>query len=356
MATGSFFVPDPELLVKDREIPYSLYINSSVVEGREHYVRIFPKGDVLTSADLAILKEKYLQVYLSENERGEYLKAACTHLGKSEQEQVTILKSSAIHHLDSIFTKNAKAELSVEIVNQTLVGCRQTVEGFVTLLQGKDLSSLHELIGNLSFHDFYTYDHSINVSMYCILIYQLLHPEASEQQIVNAGMGGFMHDIGKIKIPNRILNKVGRLTDEEFKEIQMHPTYGKDYLSLNGVKGPPGAELDLIRDVVYQHHENFDGTGYPNKLKGEEIQLLARITSVADFFDAITTKRSYADALSVEEALNLMNRTAGKKLDPKVFDQFMAHMQKQYVEKPCNVHLPEDFDPCQPHAKFKRLA
>lgn len=354
MATGSFFVPDPELIVKDRPIPYSLYINSSALEGREHYVRIFPKGESLSSAEYEQLKEKYLQVYLSENERGEYLKAACTHFGKSEAEQVTILKTSAIHHLDSIFS--TKADLSVDIVNQTLTGCRQTVEGFVTLLRGHDLASLHELIGSLSFHDFYTYDHSINVSMYCILIYQLLHPEASEQQIVNAGMGGFMHDIGKIKIPNRILNKVGRLTEEEFKEIQMHPTYGRDYLNQNGVKAPPGAELDLIRDVVYQHHENFDGTGYPNKLAGENIQLLARITAVADFFDAITTKRSYADALSVEEALNVMNRTTGKKLDPRIFDQFMAHMQKKYVEKACNVHLPADFDPCQPHAKFKRLA
>ena len=71
-------------------------------------------------------------------------------------------------------------EISVDIINQTLDGCRQTVEGFVDLLKNYELKQLHELIGSLSFHDFYTYDHSINVSMYCILIYQLLDPASTE--------------------------------------------------------------------------------------------------------------------------------------------------------------------------------
>lgn len=354
MVGGSFFVPDPELLVKGRPIPYNLYINSSAIEGREHYVRIFPRGEIFTVEDFTLLKAKYNQIYISENDRAEYLRAACTHLGKTEQEQVLILKASAIHHLDAIF--NNKNDLSVDIINQTLNGCRQTVEGFVSVLQDYDLNELHELIGNLSFHDFYTYDHSINVSMYCILIYKLLTPEASDDQVINAGMGGFLHDIGKIKIPNRILNKVGRLSESEFKEIQMHPSYGKDYLSQPGVVAPQGAQIDLIRSVVYQHHENWDGTGYPNRLKGEEIEKLARVTSIADFFDAITTKRSYAEALPVEEALTVMMRSQGKKIDPKLFDLFLGHMRQKFVERPCSIRIDDEFDPCQPHVKFKKMA
>ncbi len=353
MASGVFFVPDPELLVMDHAIPYNLYINSSVIEGREHFVKIFPVGDTLTKTEYAQMKTKYQQVYISELERGAYLRAICQYFGKSEGEKVQILKTSALQHLDSIFNVKTE-EVSVEIVNQTLDGCRQTVEGFVELLKNYELNQLHELIGNLSFHDFYTYDHSINVSMYCILIYQLLDPEASPNQIINAGMGGFLHDIGKIKIPNKILNKVGRLTDEEFLEIQRHPTFGKEFLSQRGVQAPPGANVDLIRDVVFQHHENFDGTGYPNRLQGEEIQMLARVTAVADFFDAITTKRSYAEALSVEEALNLMKRSRAKKIDPVIFDRFMSHMKEKYHEKETGLHLSDDFDPCQPHVKIKR--
>lgn len=352
MSSSAYFVPDLDLVVRDRPIPYSLYINSSVIEGREHFVRIFPKGEVLNEPELTVLKERYQQLYISENDRAEYLKGACRNLGKTEDEKIALLKNSAIQHLQTLFS--SKKDLSVEIINQTLSGCRQTVEGFVDLLKGYDLNNIHELIGNLSFHDFYTYDHSINVSMYSILIYQLLRPEATEDDIVNAGMGGFLHDIGKIKISNRIINKVGKLTDEEFAIIKEHPQFGFDFLSLPGVKGPPGSDVNLIRDVVYQHHENFDGTGYPNKKKAEEIQFLARITSVADFFDAVTTKRSYAEALSVEEALDLMKKTRGKKLDPLIFDRFLGHMREKYVEKHCDLVVPSDFDPCQPHLKLRR--
>lgn len=353
MATGVFFVPDPDLLVVDHPIPYNLYINSSAIQGREHFVRVFALGDTLTRTEFVLMKAKYQQIYISELERGTYLRAICNHFGKTEDEKVNILKTSALHHLDSIF--NVKTdEISVDIINQTLEGCRQTVEGFVDLLKNYELKQLHELIGNLSFHDFYTYDHSINVSMYCILIYQLLDPAATEEKIINAGMGGFLHDIGKIKIPNKILNKVGRLTDEEFLEIQRHPVYGKDFLTQRGVKGPKGADVNLIRDVVYQHHENFDGTGYPSRLKGEEIQMLARVTSIADFFDAITTKRSYAEALSVEEALSLMKRSRGKKIDPKMFDRFLNHMNEKYKERESDIQLADEFDPCHPHLKLKR--
>lgn len=353
MASGVFFVPDPDLLVMNQAIPYNLFINSSAVEGRDHFVKIFPIGDVLTKTDFVLLKQKYLQVYISELERGAYLRAICQYFGKSEDEKVQVLKTSALHHLDSIF--NVKTdEVSVDIINQTLDGTRQTVLGFVELLKGYELNQLHELIGKLSFHDFYTYDHSINVSMYCILIYKLTNPNAAEDQIINAGMSGFLHDIGKIKIPNKILNKVGRLTDEEFLEIQRHPVFGKDFLSQRGVKGPKGANVDLIRDVVHQHHENYDGTGYPTRLKGEEIQFLARVTAVADFFDAITTKRSYAEALSVEEALNLMKKSRAKKIDPAIFDTFLLHMTLKYREKETGFSVAEDFDPCHPHMKLKR--
>jgi HD-GYP domain-containing protein (c-di-GMP phosphodiesterase class II) len=353
MSTGVFFVPDPDLLVMDRPIPYNLYINSSAIEGREHHVKIFPVGDTLTKPEYLQMKQKYMQLYISESERGAYLRAIIQYFGKTEEEKVNILKTSALSHLDSIF-KVKTEEISVDIINQTLEGCRQTVEGFVELLKNYELNQLHELIGNLSFHDFYTYDHSINVSMYAILVYKLLEPDASEDAVINAGMGGFLHDIGKIKITNKILNKVGRLTDEEFLEIQRHPTYGKEFLAQRGVKGPKGADVNLIRDVVFQHHENFDGTGYPNRLKGEQIQILARVTSIADFFDAITTKRSYAEALGVDEALNLMKRSRGKKLDPAIFDRFMIHMNEKYKERESDIKLADDFDPCQPHLKLKR--
>lgn len=347
-----YFVPDPELLVYSDTLPYSLYVNSSALEHKMHFVRIVKAGDEISRFDFTMLKAKFSQIYLSELDRSKYIIAACKLDGKTEIEQVTILKSSAIERLDQIFVDHNN--LSAGIINETLAGCRQTVEGFVELVRDFDLSKLHELIGNLSFHDFYTYDHSINVSMYSILIYKLAHPDASPEEEINAGMGGFMHDIGKIKISNRILNKVGKLTESEFQEIRKHPSLGRDFLSMPGVTGPKGSDVEIIKNVVYQHHEHVDGTGYPNKLKGNDIHEMARVTAIADFFDAITTKRSYADVLSVEEAIDLMSKSKGKKIDERLFNLFDSHMRLTYEPTECSIVLPDDFDPCQPHVKFHK--
>lgn len=348
----SYFVPDPKLLVKSRPSPYSLFINSSALENREHYVRIFAKGDVLTQELIDEFFKRYQQVYISEEERTDYLKGACVNLGRTEDEPFVVLKSSAIQHLDTLFQH--KQEASAEVISQTLQDARKTVEGFVDMLKDYNLNQIHDLIGHLSFHDFYTYDHSINVSMYSILIYKLFVPDADHEMVVNAGMGGFLHDIGKIKIPNRIINKVGKLSDAEFNEIKKHPEYGYEFLNLPGITSPPGTQIEKVQAVVYQHHENYDGTGYPKQVRGAKIEFLARICAVADFFDAITTKRSYAEALSVEEALDLMKKSSGKKLDPLIFDKFLAHMTEKFKIKPCDFSVPTDFDPCQPHVKMKR--
>lgn len=351
---STFFVPDPDLLVYDAPIPYPLYINSSVIENKVHFLKIVRKGDEINPVEFQELLNKYQQVYIAEEDRGEYFKGACRNSLKTEKEKVSILKNSAMGHLTNLF--ESKKDLSVAVVNQTLSGCRQTVEGFVELVKDYDLGDLHSLIGELSFHDYYTYDHSINVSMYCILIYKVLNPNAPEIQAVNAGMGGFLHDIGKIKISNRIINKVGKLTQEEFEMIQKHPGYGKDFLHQEGVVAPKGTELDLIRNIVYQHHENYDGSGYPDKIKGDQIHQMARIASVADFFDAITTRRAYSEALSPEEAINVMRKTVGKKLDPVVFNAFAEHMGAKFIEKASPIELAKDFDPCQPHHHLKKFS
>src|SRR5690606_13206199 len=133
-------------------------------------------------------------------------------------EKSAVLKTSAIRYLENIFSP--EETLTSEILSQTISDCRDVVENMVDVLQNYDIDQLRDLIGSLSFHDFYTYDHSINVSMYCILIYQALNPHASRENIVHAGLGGLLHDLGKIKIPTEILNKAGKLDDDEFNEIK----------------------------------------------------------------------------------------------------------------------------------------
>ncbi len=219
----------------------------------------------------------------------------------------------------------------------------------IDVLDGYDIDDLKGLIASLSFHDFYTYDHSINVSMYSILLYRLVQPEATREMIMLAGMCGLFHDLGKIQIPTKILNKTEKLDDEEFKEIQKHPGYGKELLHQCQEHLPKSIDSETLSRVIFEHHENFNGTGYPRGIAGRDIHLLSRITAIADFFDAVTTKRSYHEPLTPDEALEIMRKTRGKKIDPELFEVFAENTSTGKIRKITRKELPDDFDPCQPH-------
>ena len=128
-------------------------------------------------------------------------------------------------------------------------------------------------------------------------------------------MGAFLHDVGKTGVPTEVLNKPGKLTDEEFEQMKRHTTIGDAIISETPFPWD-------IRPIVRNHHERWDGRGYPDKLKGEEIPLTARILCVADVYDALTSTRSYRPALSREEALAIMDKEAGVVVDPTLYALF----------------------------------
>ena len=131
----------------------------------------------------------------------------------------------------------------------------------------------------------------------------------NDQQMVY--IGGLLHDIGKIGVREYILHKAGRLTEEEFKEMQLHPGIGVKVLQ-------PANFPPEISKIVLWHHEDYGGGGYPQGIAGEEISLLARIIRVTDSYDAMTSVRSYRPADSSEGALAELNRCTGKQFDPVV--------------------------------------
>jgi HD-GYP domain-containing protein (c-di-GMP phosphodiesterase class II) len=342
---NNFFSVSFDLIVLNRAIPYDLYVNSSKSESKDKYVRIYPKNDSLGVDDLKVFKKKYFQLYVHESQREEYLKSLIHCSGVSDEQKSEIIKDSAIHYLDKLFEPDK--EFTTEILSETLLGCKTTVESMVDVIKDYDVSKLQSLIASLSFHDFYTYDHSINVSMYCIALYTALKPNAPKEEIVLAGLGGLLHDIGKIKISTEIINNPDKLTDEEFDVIKKHPDYGFHLLDENACDCE-GVDFEIIKRIVHEHHENFNGTGYPQKLAGIDIHLLARITSIADFFDALTTKRSYHEVLPTEDAIAVMSKSVGKKLDPELFTLFTTSVKQLVLTGKVNRELPEEFDPCQP--------
>lgn len=345
----SYFSVRYDLVLVGMPIAYDLFVNSSSIKEKEKFVRIFPLGGVLNKEDLEEYHRKYIQLYVPEDQRRIYLRS----LVKTEADDVkktTVIKTAALEYLHNIFDKG-KDQFSTEYLSESIEGCKEVVGAMVDVLDHHNIDSLRNLIGNLSFHDFYTYDHSINVSMYCITIYKALNPKATRRELIHAGLGGLLHDLGKVKIPTHILNNPGGLTDEDYQMIKKHPDFGLDLL-LNGHCEMDGEiDLKIIARVVHEHHENYDGTGYPMKLKGkDQIHLLARVCTIADFFDAITTKRSYSEVLTIPEAMNTMRKFRGIKLDPVIFDVFDAHVQYVKADATRDLKLSDAFDPTLPYA------
>lgn len=342
----SFFSVSIDLILVDKNLPYDLYINSSGVSSREKFIRIYPMNSALTKEELGDFKRKYHQLYVLEKQRNIYLKSLSLCDTATDTEKANIIRDSAIVYLNKVFTPDKV--FTTEVLGEAISGCKDSVESMIDTLKDYSIQDVNKLIGNLSFHDFYTYDHSINVSMYCISIYQAMYPKAKKSDLVLAGLGGLLHDLGKIKIPTHIINNPGQLSEDDFAQIKMHPTFGLELLDENQVDCP-GVDFSIIRRIIFEHHENYNGTGYPNKLAGEDIHLMARICAIADFFDAITTKRSYHDVLSVEEALKVMERASARKIDPKIFDFFVKTVNKTTIKEKATRELTDDFDPCQPH-------
>ena len=175
--------------------------------------------------------------------------------------------------------------------------------------------------------DVRTHQHSMRVAEYSALIAEELGCykwPRKNKEISNLKKAAALHDIGKIGVPDGVLNKVGRLTDEEYVQMKSHATRGADILK----------DFTLVEHVsegARFHHERYDGRGYPDGLKGEEIPLIGRIISVADAFDAMTSNRVYRNHMDTDYVINEMQRGRGTQFDPDVLDAFMRLIEKNVI-------------------------
>jgi len=171
------------------------------------------------------------------------------------------------------------------------------------------------LAGAVEYKDYDTRHHLWRMSQYSAIIAKEMG--FSPEWVETLRLAAPMHDIGKIGVPDAILNKPGKLTAEEWVEMKKHPEYGFEILS-----GSNNELMEMSATVALCHHERWDGTGYPRGLAAEDIPIEARIASLADVFDALTSKRIYKPSFSVEETLKLIQDESGKQFDPKVVDSF----------------------------------
>ncbi|MCP4253188.1 MAG: HD domain-containing protein [Candidatus Scalindua sp.] len=175
-------------------------------------------------------------------------------------------------------------------------------------------------------HDYYTYTHSLNVCSLCIGFGTELKLK-KDPDLLELGLGALLHDLGKCEIDIRVLNKPGKLTEKEFKEVQNHVTAGKELLLNNSTCIP---EKSLF--TILQHHEKMSGNGYPHKLKGDQIHINGRIGAIVDFYDALTTERPYKKAFSPFEAFKLLSKFQDD-YDKVLIKKFIVMLGKQVLNE-----------------------
>lgn len=175
------------------------------------------------------------------------------------------------------------------------------------------LATLYAFVKAIEARDPYTKEHSSRVTRLAIAIARAMSCSAEDQEILK--VAGLLHDIGKIGIRDEILLKPGRLTPEEFRIIQQHPLIGAEIMGHLGL-------WTREKQIVRSHHERFDGNGYPDRLAGDQIPLLARILSVADVYDAVASDRAYRRRMEEACILDVMYKGSGTQFDPDIVAVF----------------------------------
>lgn len=209
----------------------------------------------------------------------------------------------------------------------------QVIQGFNSMVQGLEernetnrllMESFYQTLSTtLDARDPYTAGHSLRVSRYSVLIGQ--NAGLPPQQLELLKNAALLHDIGKIGVKDEILLKDGKLSDMEFEEIKRHPLLGATILS----QVQPKQAMAPLIPGVRNHHERFDGFGYPDKLNGHDIPLFGRIIAVADAFDAMTSDRPYRNGMKKEKALSILESGRGTQWDPEFVDIFIMLMEKE---------------------------
>ena len=228
-------------------------------------------------------------------------------------------KSDKFDQLLLLIESALKSIEQMNIIKKINIELKESQEN----LEKAYLESIQTLRYTVEAKDRYTRGHSDRVAEYSVLIGK--HMGLSEEELKTLRIGGLFHDIGKIGIPDAILLKEGKLDDNEYSEIKNHPSIGKHILSNASI-------FSNIIPIVYHHHEKYNGTGYPEQLAGENIPLLARITGVVDTFVAMTSKRSYRNAIPLEYVRAEIEKCSGTQFDPKIANIFLDILDNHYDE------------------------
>ena len=231
-----------------------------------------------------------------------------------------VVKARVKTHLDLKAAKESLAQQNQILETQVAARTVELKDALEQVTHGS-LETIHRLAHAAEFKDKCTGEHVVRMSQYSAVVADRMGLGGKEVELLLHAAP--MHDIGKIGIPDRVLLKPGKLDPDELKIMQEHAAIGARILS-----GSDSPIIKLAEEIALSHHERWDGGGYPNKLKGTDIPLAARIAAIADVFDALTTLRPYKRAFDISEALELISNERGCHFDPTVTDSFLGVVDK----------------------------
>lgn len=266
----------------------------------QKFIHYMQQGDSFTDEKLGKLKSSD-QFFVPTSQRQafkDFVYSAISEESTTSKQKALILRDTSMALVEEIYTK--------QDVGEALKDSKEVIEQFVSLIDQAP-GNIEHLI-QLSTHDFYTFNHSLDVSVYSMGMGSLL--KLSKEEMTELGQGALLHDIGKKWVATEIICKSGGLSDEEWAQMQKHPVYGLKILSDYDVS-------DTVKACCFEHHESFLGNGYPQGLDGEDIHPMARIVAIADTFDALTTQRSYNKPMTPKDAVNFIVNKIGGKYDPE---------------------------------------
>ncbi len=223
----------------------------------------------------------------------------------------------------AVYTVKRSGKNAVQIYSSEIFHQEEQENNTYRSGYGENASTIYALTAAIDTRDHYTFQHSQNVAYYALELARAAGMGDDLLEIVKEA--GLLHDIGKIGVREDILNKPGKLTPEEYETIKGHVEN-----AVNIIRYLPS--LDYVIPAVLSHHERYDGKGYPRQLAGDEIPILGRVLCIADSFDAMTSVRTYKPALSVEEALAILHKEAGKQFDPKLAMIFIDLVENGKIE------------------------
>jgi HD-GYP domain-containing protein (c-di-GMP phosphodiesterase class II) len=204
---------------------------------------------------------------------------------------------------------------------ENIMEAKKGISAIVSLILN-DNDTLRYLV-NITSHDYYTYTHSVEVGILSVALAKSLFRDSKDHDIYALGAGFFLHDVGKVNIGEDIINKPGRLTDDEMNEMRRHPALGYKLLH------ETNQLTEESKIIVLQHHERHDGTGYPRGLRGNEIHIYGRICAIADVYDALTTDRPYRKKMKPFDALKLMRHEMLNHFQKDLFEQLVLLLMKK---------------------------